>query len=121
MTRGPCGPPRRSARGGAEAARRRRQQQRRCGARVARAEGSWATPFRSKISLLAFEEPEWAELTSPQLSVIRQPVKAIAREAWELLLRRMHGETFPVQRLELRAEIELRDSVQAVRRERRRA
>ncbi len=81
----------------------------------------WVTRFRSKISLLAFEEPEWAELTSPQLSVIRQPVKAIAREAWELLLRRMHGEAFPVQRLELRAEIELRESVQAVRRERRRA
>ena len=77
--------------------------------------------FPSRISLLAFEEPEWAELTSPQLSVIRQPVKAIAREAWELLLRRMRGEAFPVQRLELRAEIELRESVQAVKRERRRA
>ena len=57
--------------------------------------------FPSRISLLAFEEPEWAELTSPQLSVIRQPVRAIAREAWELLLRRMRGEAFPVQRLEL--------------------
>jgi LacI family transcriptional regulator, galactose operon repressor len=77
--------------------------------------------FPSRISLLAFEEPEWAELTSPQLSVIRQPVKAIAREAWELLLRRMRGEAFPVQRLELRAEIVLRDSVQPVGRERRRA
>jgi LacI family transcriptional regulator len=77
--------------------------------------------FPSRISLLAFEEPEWAELTSPQLSVIRQPVKAIAREAWELLLRRMRGEAFPVQRLELPAEIVLRDSVQALRRERNRA
>jgi LacI family transcriptional regulator len=77
--------------------------------------------FPSKISLLAFEEPEWAELASPQLSVIQQPVKAIAREAWELLLRRMNGEASPVQRLELRAEIKLRDSVQAVGRERRRA
>ncbi len=54
--------------------------------------------FPSKISLLAFEEPEWAELASPQLSVIQQPVRAIAREAWELLLRRMNGEAFPVQR-----------------------
>ena len=81
----------------------------------------WATSYSVEISLLAFEEPEWAELTSPQLSVIRQPVKAIAREAWELLLRRMHGEAFPVQRLELHAEIVLRGSVQAVPRERRRA
>ena len=77
--------------------------------------------YPGRISLLAFEEPEWAELTSPQLSVIRQPVRAIAKEAWELLLRRMQNEAFPVQRLELRAEIELRGSVQAVARERRRA
>lgn len=89
-------------------------------ARAMRALKGMADSFPSKISLLAFEEPEWAELTSPQLSVIRQPVKAIAREAWELLLRRMHGESFAVQRLEQRAEIELRDSVQSVRRERRR-
>ena len=41
--------------------------------------------YPDRISLLAFEEPDWAELTSPQLSVIRQPVKAIAKEAWELL------------------------------------
>ena len=72
--------------------------------------------FPAKISLLAFEEPEWAELVSPQLSVIQQPVRAIAREAWELLLRRMNGEASPVRRLELRAEIKLRDSVQAVTR-----
>ena len=61
-----------------------------------------------------FEEPDWAELTCPRLSVIRQPVRAIAREAWELLLRRMNNEAFPVQRLELHAEIELRESVQTV-------
>ena len=91
-------------------------------ARAFRALKGAGDAFPSKISLLAFEEPEWAELTSPQLSVIRQPVRAIAREAWELLLRRMRGEAFPpVQRLELRAEIVLRNSVQPVGRERRRA
>jgi len=88
-------------------------------ARAFRALKGMGEAFPTKISLLAFEEPEWAELTSPQLSVIRQPVKGIAREAWELLLRRMHGEAFPVQRLELQADIELRDSVQRIRRERR--
>jgi LacI family transcriptional regulator len=90
-------------------------------ARAFRALKGMDDAFPAKISLLAFEEPEWAELTSPQLSVIRQPVRGIAREAWELLLRRMHGEAFPVQRLELQAEIELRGSVRGVRRERRRA
>ncbi len=68
--------------------------------------------YPSRISLLAFEEPVWAELTSPRLSVIRQPVREIAREAWELLLRRMHGDRGPVRRIELKAGIELRESVQ---------
>jgi len=84
-------------------------------ARAVRALKEMGDVYPSRISLLAFEEPEWAELVSPQLSVIKQPVKAIAREAWELLLRRMNGETSPVQRLELSAEIKLRDSVRAVR------
>jgi LacI family transcriptional regulator len=69
--------------------------------------------YPARISLLAFEEPDWAELTVPRLSVIRQPVREIAREAWELLLRRMSGERFDVQHLELRAEVEFRDSVRA--------
>jgi LacI family transcriptional regulator len=90
-------------------------------ARALRALKGMGDAFPSRISLLAFEEPEWAELVSPQLSVIKQPVKAIAREAWELLLRRMNGDGSPVQRLELRAEIKLRDSVQAMRGDRRRA
>jgi LacI family transcriptional regulator len=72
------------------------------------------TDYPSRISLLAFEEPDWAELISPRLSVIRQPVQAIARGAWELLLRRMQGEHSPVQHLELRAEICLRESVRRV-------
>jgi LacI family transcriptional regulator len=87
-------------------------------ARTLRVLQAMGDAYPCRISLLAFEEPEWAELTSPPLSVIRQPVKAIAKEAWELLLRRMQNEAFPVQRLELRAEIELRGSVQAVARER---
>jgi LacI family transcriptional regulator len=64
------------------------------------------------ISLFSFEEPEWAELVSPRLAVIRQPVRDIAREAWELLLRRMRGDTSPVEHLELRATVLLRESVQ---------
>lgn len=77
--------------------------------------------YPSRISLLAFEEPDWAELTSPQLSVIRQPVRDIAREAWGLLLRRMSGETFLVQHVQLPAEVEFRGSVQRPSRLRKRA
>jgi DNA-binding LacI/PurR family transcriptional regulator len=67
--------------------------------------------YPDRISLLAFEEPDWAELTSPRLSVIRQPVREIVRVAWELLLGRMTGDTGPVQHIELKAEIVLRESV----------
>ncbi len=70
--------------------------------------------YPARVSLLAFEAPDWADLTSPALSVIRQPVKAIARQAWELLLRRMRGETFPTQHIELQANIELAGSVRPV-------
>jgi len=64
-----------------------------------------------KISLLAFEEPDWADLVTPRLSVIRQPVREIARRAWELLLRRMKGDDGPAVHIELQAEIVLRESV----------
>ncbi|MFI4978911.1 MAG: LacI family DNA-binding transcriptional regulator [Nevskiales bacterium] len=64
-----------------------------------------------EISLLAFEEPDWADLVTPRLSVIRQPVREIARRAWELLLRRMKGDEGPVAHIELQAEIVFRESV----------
>lgn len=67
--------------------------------------------YPERISLLAFEEPEWANLLDPGLSVIRQPVRDIVRVAWDLLVRRMTGETSPARHVELRAELVLRGSV----------
>jgi LacI family transcriptional regulator len=64
-----------------------------------------------RVSLLAFEEPDWADLVTPRLSVIRQPIREITRQAWELLLRRMKGDAGPAEQLVLRAEIEFRASV----------
>ena len=63
------------------------------------------------LSLLAFDEPEWAELVSPSLSVVRQPIRDIARIAWEFLLRRMQGEAEGRQSIELQAQVVLRESV----------
>jgi LacI family transcriptional regulator len=74
--------------------------------------------YPTRISLLAFEEPDWAELVSPRLSVIRQPVREIARVAWGLLLTRMAGDTSPVQHLQLTAEVVLRESVRKAPRRR---
>lgn len=67
--------------------------------------------YPARISLLAFEEPEWSELVDPGLSVIRQPVREIVRVAWGLLLRRMGGERGPSQHVQLKAELVLRGSV----------
>jgi LacI family transcriptional regulator len=63
------------------------------------------------VSLLAFDEPQWAELVSPALSVVRQPTRDIARMAWELLMRRMRGGAEERQQVELKAQVVLRDSV----------
>ncbi|MBV9785452.1 MAG: LacI family DNA-binding transcriptional regulator [Acidisphaera sp.] len=70
-----------------------------------------AGAYPDRISLVSFEEPEWAELISPRLSVIRQPIRDIARQAWQLLLRRMQGDPIPVEHLELHATVMLRESV----------
>lgn len=64
-----------------------------------------------EMSVLAFDEPEWADLVSPQLSVIRQPIRAIALTAWDFLMRRMRQEDIEVEHAELRAEVVFRDSV----------
>lgn len=74
--------------------------------------------YPTRISLLAFEEPDWATLVSPRLSVIRQPVREIARDAWDLLLRRMGGDTGPAERRQLPAEVVMRESVRAAPRRR---
>ena len=67
--------------------------------------------YPERISLLAFEAPQWADLVDPGLSVIRQPVGEIVRVAWDLLLRRMGGDTGPAQHVQLHAELVLRGSV----------
>ncbi len=67
--------------------------------------------YPGKVSLLAFDEPEWADLVTPRLSVVRQPTQAIARKAWEFLIRRMSGEPVGVQREEFLAEVVIRESV----------
>ena len=66
------------------------------------------------VSLVAFDQPEWADLVTPKLSVVRQPTIEIARKAWEFLIRRMDDETAPVQTAELQADLVLSASVAPV-------
>jgi LacI family transcriptional regulator len=71
--------------------------------------------YPREVSLLCFDEPDWADIVTPALSVVRQPTEAIARKAWEFLIRRMTDEAKNVQREELRAEVIFRESVEPVR------
>ena len=65
------------------------------------------------VSMVTFDDPEWAMLTRPQLSVVRQPARAIARAAWDLLLQRINGIAGPPRTVSLEATIEFRRSVAA--------
>ncbi|MBL8702418.1 MAG: LacI family DNA-binding transcriptional regulator [Alphaproteobacteria bacterium] len=67
--------------------------------------------YPRSVSLMAFDAPEWGDLVTPRLSVVRQPTLAIARKAWELLIARMTGERTRIQREEFLAEVVIRDSV----------
>lgn len=63
------------------------------------------------ISLIAADEPSWAELVQPTLSVIHAPADAVARRAWDLLLRRIRGDAGRPERITLDAELRVAGSV----------
>ncbi len=46
-----------------------------------------------EVSVLGFDDAEWAEVVSPPLSVVRQPVYEIGSKACTLLLDRIEGKT----------------------------
>jgi LacI family transcriptional regulator len=48
----------------------------------------------SDISVIAVDNPDWAELLDPPLTVLAQPIRPMATQAAELLLRRAAGEEF---------------------------
>jgi LacI family transcriptional regulator len=63
------------------------------------------------ISLVAFDEPEWADIVTPTLSVVRQPTREIAIMAWRFLMHRMANEAAGLQEIQLEAEVVFRNSV----------
>lgn len=70
--------------------------------------------YPRSVSLLVFDEPDWADLVTPTLSVVRQPTDAVARRAWEFLIRRMKENPKDIQREQLNAELVFRDSIVAI-------
>jgi LacI family transcriptional regulator len=50
------------------------------------------------IAIIAVDNPDWAELLDPPLTVLAQPIRAMATQAAELLIRRISGEDFAIVR-----------------------
>ncbi len=66
------------------------------------------------LSVVAFDEPDWAELTTPPLSVVRHPIDLIAQSAWDILIDRIENGTPPGRRVMHPARVVLRGSVKSV-------
>lgn len=63
------------------------------------------------ISVLAFDEPIWGDLTSPPLSILRQPVLQIAATAWNMLMHRRDQPGAPARQMLFPVEIIDRGSI----------
>lgn len=62
------------------------------------------------LALAGFDDETWTALVDPGLTVIRQPVDTIGREAMAMLLARMETPTLPARRLVLGGELVARGS-----------
>jgi LacI family transcriptional regulator len=63
------------------------------------------------ISLLVFDEPNWALIVDPPLSIVRHPIKDMARSAWNALIERIDGYSGPSRRIVHPAELVIRASI----------
>ncbi|WP_333834826.1 LacI family DNA-binding transcriptional regulator [Rubrimonas sp.] len=43
------------------------------------------------VSIVCFDDPVWGDIVKPQLTIVRQPVEALAASAWALLSDRVFG------------------------------
>ena len=64
-----------------------------------------------EVSILGFDDAEWAEVVSPPLSVVRQPVYEIGSKACTLLLDRIGGNGRRPSQHRLRGELIERNSI----------
>jgi len=62
------------------------------------------------IAIIAVDNPPWAELLDPPLTVLAQPIREMATRAIDLLNQRLRGDRFPPVRQVLPLELILRRS-----------
>jgi LacI family transcriptional regulator len=67
------------------------------------------------VSLIGFDDADWAEVVTPPLTVVAQPVYEIGEKACELLLQRIKGEQERPTVVRLPATLILRGSTGPVK------
>jgi LacI family transcriptional regulator len=71
--------------------------------------------FPGAVSLLGFDDTDWMTVLRPFLSVIAQPVPAMADAAWSLLRERLGDRQGPRRHLRLPCKLTIRESTQRCR------
>ena len=66
------------------------------------------------VSLVGFDDYAWMRAYRPPITAVRQPIDAIAAEAWRWLAARIQDSEAPRGRTELRTELEIRQSTRSV-------
>ena len=65
---------------------------------------------RGDIAFASFDEMEWMQLVSPQITVVRQPVEEMAEQAWALLHKQLRGDSAAPLTRRLRCAVKIRGS-----------
>lgn len=74
----------------------------------------FGTRVPEDISLIGFDDYAWMRAYRPPITAVRQPIDAIAAEAWRWLTERIQGSDAPRRQTELSTELEIRQSTRAV-------
>lgn len=67
------------------------------------------------VAVVGVDDVPWSELTHPALTTVRQPVRALGREAVGLLLRRIEQPDLPARVVTLPVRLVVRDSTPTIR------
>jgi LacI family transcriptional regulator len=74
----------------------------------------FGTRVPDDISLIGFDDYAWMQAYRPPITAVRQPIDAIAAEAWRWLAERIQGSDAPQRRSQLGTELEIRQSTRPV-------
>lgn len=67
------------------------------------------------VALAGFDNERWTELVAPAITVIEQPIDAMGRTAFSLLMERLHAPELPVRKVVMQGRCIVRESTQAIR------